>query len=48
VIFGALPLAISIVLLWIVPKELGDIGVFLWVVTTFILFDTMTNVPYYA
>ncbi|MCP4537152.1 MAG: MFS transporter [Chloroflexi bacterium] len=50
-IFGALPLAISVALLWIVPNDFSDTGVFLWIVGTFILFDTMwtlTNVPYYA
>jgi GPH family glycoside/pentoside/hexuronide:cation symporter len=50
-IFGALPLAVSIMLLWFVPGGLGDGGIFLWIVGTFILFDTMwtlTNVPYYA
>jgi GPH family glycoside/pentoside/hexuronide:cation symporter len=50
-IFGALPLAISIALLWFVPRGLGDIWVFAWIVLTFMLFDTMwtlTNVPYYA
>jgi GPH family glycoside/pentoside/hexuronide:cation symporter len=50
-IFGALPLAISIMLLWIVPNRLDEIGVFIWIAGTFIFFDTMwtlTNVPYYA
>ena len=50
-IFGAIPLAIAIMLLWFVPRGLGDVGVFLWIVGTFALFDTlwtMTNVPYYA
>ena len=48
-IFGALPLAISIMLLWFVPRGLSDVGVFLWIAFTFILFDTLwtlTNVPY--
>jgi len=50
-IFGAIPLAIAIMLLWIVPRGLGDLGVFLWIAFTFLLFDTvwtLTNVPYYA
>jgi len=50
-IFGAVPLAIAIMLLWFVPHGLGDFGVFLWIAGTFMLFDTiwtMTNVPYYA
>ncbi|HEM46929.1 MAG TPA: symporter, partial [Alphaproteobacteria bacterium] len=50
-IFGALPLAISIALLWFVPQGLSEVGVFAWIVITFVLFDTawtLTNVPYYA
>ncbi len=50
-IFGAIPLGISIMLLWFVPKGLDQIGVFLWIIFTFILFDTIwtvTNVPYYS
>lgn len=50
-IFAAIPLAISIMLLWFMPQGLGDVGAFFWIVLTFILFDTlwtMTNVPYYA
>ncbi len=50
-IFGAAPLAISIMLLWFVPHGLSDVGVFVWIAGTFIFFDTMwtlTNVPYYA
>ena len=50
-IFGAVPLALSIMLLWFVPGGLSGISVFLWVLFTFVLFDTlwtMTNVPYYA
>lgn len=50
-IFGAIPLGISIMLLWFVPKGLDQIGIFLWVAFTFLLFDTVwtiTNVPYYA
>jgi GPH family glycoside/pentoside/hexuronide:cation symporter len=49
-IFGAIPLAISIALLWYVPPA-SRIWTFVWIAFTFILFDTMwtlTNVPYYA
>jgi GPH family glycoside/pentoside/hexuronide:cation symporter len=50
-IFGALPLAVSIALIWLVPAGLGRAGMFLWVMMSFLFFDTMwtlTNVPYYA
>lgn len=50
-IFGALPLAISIALLWFVPHGLSEVGLFAWIAGTFIFFDTawtLTNVPYYA
>ena len=50
-IFGALPLALSIVLLWRVPAGLSDVAIFGWIVGTFIFYDTMntiTSVPYYA
>lgn len=50
-IFGAIPLAISIMLLWFVPRGLERVGVFIWIAFTFILFDTLwtlTNVPYYS
>ena len=49
-IFGAIPLAISIALLWYVPPA-SRIWTFVWIAFTFILFDTLwtlTNVPYYA
>ena len=49
-IFGALPLAISIALLWFVPTS-NLVATFIWIAVTFILFDTvwtLTNVPYYA
>ena len=48
---GAIPLGISIMLLWRVPQGLQPFGAFLWVACTFLLFDTvwtLTNVPYYA
>jgi len=50
-IFGALPLAITVFLLWRVPRGLPDTWTFIWIAFTFMLFDTMwtlTNVPYYA
>jgi GPH family glycoside/pentoside/hexuronide:cation symporter len=50
-IFGALPLAIAILLLWLVPRGLSDAWIFVWIALTFVLFDTawtLTNVPYYA
>ncbi len=50
-IFGAIPLGISIALLWRVPGGLEQVGIFIWVAFTFILFDTLwtlTNVPYYS
>jgi GPH family glycoside/pentoside/hexuronide:cation symporter len=49
-IFGAIPLAISIMLLWFVPTS-SLAATFLWIAFTFVLFDTiwtLTNVPYYA
>jgi GPH family glycoside/pentoside/hexuronide:cation symporter len=49
-IFGAIPLAISVALLWFVPPA-DRILTFIWIAFTFILFDTiwtLTNVPYYA
>jgi len=50
-IFGALPLAVTIMLLWFVPRGMPDVWVFVWIAVTFLLFDTawtLTNVPYYA
>lgn len=49
-IFGAIPLAIAIALLWFVPTN-DKIWAFVWIALTFILFDTVwtiTNVPYYS
>lgn len=49
--FGAIPLGISIALLWFVPSGVSRTATFLWIALTFILFDTLwtlTNVPYYA
>lgn len=50
-IFGALPLALTVALLWFIPQGLSDVGNFAWILVSFILFDTMltlTSVPYYA
>jgi glycoside/pentoside/hexuronide:cation symporter, GPH family len=50
-IFGAIPLGMSIALLWFVPPGLSSLMAFIWIAFTFILFDTLwtlTNVPYYA
>jgi glycoside/pentoside/hexuronide:cation symporter, GPH family len=50
-LFGAIPLGLSIALLWFVPAGLSQVMTFVWVAGTFMLFDTlwtMTNVPYYA
>jgi GPH family glycoside/pentoside/hexuronide:cation symporter len=50
-LFGAIPLGISIALLWFVPAGMSQVMTFVWIAATFILFDTlwtMTNVPYYA
>ena len=49
-LFGAIPLAIAIALLWFVP-EANRLWTFVWIAATFVLFDTiwtLTNVPYYA
>jgi len=49
-IFGAVPLAIAIALLWFVPP-MNRVWTFVWIAVTFTLFDTLwtlTNVPYYA
>ena len=50
-LFGAIPLGISIALLWFVPEGMSQVMTFVWIAGTFVLFDTlwtMTNVPYYA
>lgn len=50
-LFGAIPLGISIALLWFVPAGMSQVMTFIWIAFTFILFDTiwtLTNVPYYA
>ncbi|MBN2148741.1 MAG: MFS transporter [Anaerolineales bacterium] len=49
-IFGAIPLAIAIALLWFVPTQ-DKVWAFVWIALTFLFFDTvwtLTNVPYYA
>ena len=52
-ILGAIPLGISVALLWRVPAAAAGNSTlaFVWVVGSFVLFDTLwtvTNVPYYA
>jgi glycoside/pentoside/hexuronide:cation symporter, GPH family len=50
-LFGAIPLGLSIMLLWFVPTGMSQVMTFVWIAGTFMLFDTlwtMTNVPYYA
>jgi GPH family glycoside/pentoside/hexuronide:cation symporter len=50
-LFGAIPLAIVIALLWRVPMGLSSPMTFVWIALSFIIFDTvwtLTNVPYYA
>ncbi len=50
-LFGAIPLGISIGLLWFIPQGLSRTMTFVWIALTFVLFDTLwtlTNVPYYA
>ncbi len=50
-LFGAIPLGISIALLWFVPAGMSQVMTFVWIMCAFLLFDTLwtlTNVPYYA
>lgn len=50
-LFGAIPLGISIALLWFVPPGMSQVLTFIWIAGAFLLFDTLwtlTNVPYYA
>lgn len=50
-LFGAIPLGLSITLLWFVPQGMSQVMTFVWIAGTFMLFDTLwtlTNVPYYA
>lgn len=48
---GAVPLAGSTALLWFVPHIGSSVLTFIWIVATFVVWDTLwtiTNVPYYA
>ncbi|MGA2112837.1 MAG: MFS transporter [Anaerolineales bacterium] len=50
-IYGAIPLGISVALVWFVPPGIGQVLSFAWIALTFALFGSlwsMTNVPYYA
>ncbi len=50
-LFGAIPLGISVALLWFVPTGMSQVMTFIWIAATFLVFDTLwtlTNVPYYA
>lgn len=50
-LFGALPLAVTAALLWMVPQGLSTARTFVWIALSFMLFDTfvtLTGVPYYA
>jgi GPH family glycoside/pentoside/hexuronide:cation symporter len=50
-ITGALPLAVSIALVWFIPVGLSNTAAFVWITLSFMFFGTMwtiTNVPYYA
>ena len=50
-IYGAIPLALAIALLWFVPPGISQVMTFTWIALSFCIFDTlwtMTNVPYYA
>lgn len=50
-LFGAVPLMVAVALLWFAPAGISGTAAFIWIVITFILFDTLmtlTSVPYYA
>ena len=50
-IFGALPMALAVFLMWRMPQRLSPAWAFVWIAATFIFFDsfkTLTSVPYYA
>lgn len=50
-LYGAIPLGLSIALLWFVPPGMSSLWMFMWISLSFIFFDsmwTLTNVPYYA
>jgi glycoside/pentoside/hexuronide:cation symporter, GPH family len=42
-IFGAIPLGMSIALLWFVPPGMSSLLTFLWIAFTFVLFDTLVD-----
>ena len=47
----AVPLGLSLMLLFFVPQGLSNIAIFVWIALTFIVFDsfnTLTQVPYYS
>jgi GPH family glycoside/pentoside/hexuronide:cation symporter len=50
-IFGALPMALAVFLIWRMPRGLSPVAAFAWIAVSFILYDsinTLTSVPYYA
>jgi GPH family glycoside/pentoside/hexuronide:cation symporter len=50
-IYGAIPLGISVALVWFVPPGIGQVLTFIWIALAFSLFSSlwsMTNVPFYA
>ncbi|MGD0706920.1 MAG: MFS transporter [Anaerolineaceae bacterium] len=50
-IYGAIPLAIAVALIWFVPPGIDQVLTFVWIALTFSFFGSMwsmTNVPYYA
>lgn len=50
-IYGALPLALTAITLWVMPRGLSPVLAFVWIVVTYTLFDTfftLTNMPFGA
>lgn len=50
-IYGALPLALTAITLWVMPRGLSPALAFVWIVVTYTLFDTfftLTNMPFGA
>ncbi len=50
-IFFAVPLGLSLMLLFFIPGGMSNVGTFIWIALSFIIFDsfnTLTQVPYYA
>jgi len=50
-IFGALPMAVAVFLIWRMPRGLSPALAFAWIALSFIFYDTvntLTSVPYYA